>query len=71
MVYVAIGPFFVVEPAVGTGKGSGGAAKGSANVVSSTLGGASAMKALRISALALVRKVNVFDPSAPIVFAQF
>lgn len=52
-VYIAIGPFFVVEP-VTEGRGS---AK-SKDVVLSALGGATSLKGLRLSALSLIRSVS-------------
>ncbi|KAF8315647.1 hypothetical protein DL93DRAFT_2078873 [Clavulina sp. PMI_390] len=60
MVYVAIGPFFVVEtlPA-GSGKG----AKEKTNVVLDSLGGNAALRGLRLKALSLVRTVFEANPS--------
>jgi cohesin loading factor subunit SCC2 len=53
-VYIAIGPFFVVE------SGSDGDAKGKKqNIVLSTLG-SSAMRGLRLDALSLIRNVSYY-----------
>ena len=52
-VYIAIGPFFVVEP-VTEGKGS----TKSRDLVLSALGGATSLKGLRLSALSLIRSVS-------------
>lgn len=55
-VYIAIGPFFVVEAgADGEGKGK----KDNASVIHSTLG-SSAMRGLRLDALSLIRSVRSF-----------
>lgn len=59
-VYIAIGPFFVVENAGGDGDGaSGGRKKGGdgGNVILKTFG-KSAMRGLRLDALALIRSVS-------------
>lgn len=58
-VYIAIGPFFIMEPAAPDGKGK------KTNVVHNTLGG-SAMKGLRLDALTLIRSVGFELPSHPI-----
>ena len=50
-VFIAIGPFFVVEPAT-DGRG------GKSSVVISTLGGAASLRGLRLSALSLIRSVS-------------
>ena len=71
-VYIAIGPFFVVE----SGEGEGGA-KGSKkekekekeNVVLKTFG-KSAMRGLRLDALALIRSVSSFEILVISVFAH-
>ena len=55
-VYIAIGPFFVVES--GVDDGLKGAKKEKENVVNRTLG-KSAMRALRLDALSLIRSVSV------------
>ena len=52
-VYIAIGPFFVVEP-VTEGRGS----TKSKELVLSALGGATSLKGLRLSALSLIRSVS-------------
>jgi len=52
-VYIAIGPFFVVEP-VTEGRGS----TKSKDLVLSALGGATSLKGLRLSALSLIRSVS-------------
>lgn len=61
-VYIGIGPFFVVESAAGDGEGSSGKAKknidGNGNVVLKTFG-KSAMRGLRLDALALIRSVSL------------
>lgn len=49
-VFIAIGPFFVVDPA-GDGKARG-------SLVLSTLGGTTALRGLRLSALSLIRSVS-------------
>lgn len=51
-VYIAIGPFFIMEPAASEGKGK------KSNVVHNTLGG-SAMKGLRLDTLTLIRSVGL------------
>ena len=51
-VYIAIGPFFVVEP-VAEGRGTK-----SKDLVLSALGGATSLKGLRLSALSLLRSVS-------------
>lgn len=69
-VYIAIGPFFVVE----SGEGEGGA-KGSKkekekeNVVLKTFG-KSAMRGLRLDALALIRSVSFFEILVISMFAH-
>jgi cohesin loading factor subunit SCC2 len=56
-VYIAIGPFFVVEPGVDTDS------KGKAdNIVLSTLG-KSSMRGLRLDALSLIRNVSGLEPA--------
>lgn len=55
IVYLSIGPFFVVENA-STG---GGKEKEKNNVVLNALGGAAAVRGLRLSALSLIRRVSV------------
>jgi cohesin loading factor subunit SCC2 len=66
-VYIAIGPFFVVDVGVdGEGKGK------KDNIILSTLG-ASAMRGLRMNALSLIRGVSVCVPStrrAPSSYSQ-
>lgn len=52
-VYIAIGPFFVVEP-VTEGRGS----TKSKDLILSALGGATSLKGLRLSALSLIRSVS-------------
>ena len=52
-VYIAIGPFFVVE---GEGEGKGKKATAPSNIVAA-LGG-SAMRGLRLDALSLIRSVS-------------
>ena len=52
-VYIAIGPFFVVEP-IAEGRGT---AKGK-DLVLSALGGPTSLKGLRLSALSLIRSVS-------------
>jgi cohesin loading factor subunit SCC2 len=52
-VYIAIGPFFVVEP-VTEGRGS----TKSKDLVLFALGGATSLKGLRLSALSLIRSVS-------------
>ena len=54
-VYVAIGPFFIMEPTGSEGKGK------KSNVVHNTLGN-SAMKGLRLDALTLIRSVGHDHP---------
>ena len=57
-VYIAIGPFFIMEPTPDVkGKKS--------NVVYNTLGN-SAIKALRLDALVLIRSVGLVNTSTPI-----
>lgn len=56
-VYIAIGPFFVVETGI-DGKGK----KDSGNsLVLGSLGGKGAMRALRLEALSLIRSVRVSE----------
>lgn len=55
IVYLSIGPFFVVENS-STG---GGKEKEKNNVVLNALGGAAAVRGLRLSALSLIRRVSV------------
>jgi len=50
-VYIAIGPFFIMEPTAPDGKGK------KSNIVHNTLGN-SAMKGLRLDALTLIRSVG-------------
>ena len=59
-VYIAIGPFFVVESAGGDGEGTTTKSKKNAdgNVVLKTFG-KSAMRGLRLDALALIRSVSL------------
>lgn len=54
-VYIAIGPFFVVEFGAEAGKGS---KDKSSNLVLSALGGNSGLRGLRLAALALIRSVS-------------
>ena len=54
-VYIAIGPFFIMEPAAPDGKGK------KSNVVHNTLGN-SAIKGLRLDALTLIRSVGLEYP---------
>lgn len=58
-VYVAIGPFFVVESSAGASGKKGE----KTNVVLTTLGGVAAMRGLRLSALSLIRSVSLFESS--------
>jgi cohesin loading factor subunit SCC2 len=51
-VYIAIGPFFIMEPTAPDGKGK------KSNVVHNTLGN-SAIKGLRLDALTLIRSVGL------------
>jgi len=51
-VYIAIGPFFIMEPTASEGKGK------KSNIVHNTLG-ISAMKGLRLDALTLIRSVGL------------
>jgi cohesin loading factor subunit SCC2 len=53
-VYIAIGPFFVVE------SGSAAGNKDKASLVLSALGGNSAFRGLRLSALSLIRSVREY-----------
>jgi cohesin loading factor subunit SCC2 len=68
-VYIAIGPFFLVEPEAEKEKGErggGGGAKGKKekeNVVEKTLG-MSALRGLRLDALSLLRSVRVLDKTS-------
>lgn len=55
-VYIAIGPFFVVEFA---SEGSKAAKEKSASLVLNALGGTAALRGLRLSALALIRSVRL------------
>lgn len=56
-VYIAIGPFFVIEMGVDS-KGK----KESGNIlVLNSLGGKGAMRALRLEALSLIRSVSAFE----------
>ena len=55
-VYIAIGPFFIMEPTPSEGKGK------KSNVVHNTLGN-SAMKGLRLDALTLIRSVGLKHPT--------
>lgn len=55
-VYIAIGPFFIMEPTVPDSKGK------KSNVVHNTLGN-SAMKGLRLDALTLIRSVSLNYPT--------
>ena len=59
-VYIAIGPFFIVE-AENDSKGK----KGSANSADLALG-ASAMRSLRLDALSLIRSVSTFSDRTPL-----
>jgi cohesin loading factor subunit SCC2 len=52
-VYIAIGPFFAVEP-ISEGRGS----TKSKDLVLSALGGSTSLKGLRLSALSLIRSVS-------------
>jgi cohesin loading factor subunit SCC2 len=54
-VYIAIGPFFVVEFGA---EGAKNAKDKAISLVLSTLGGNSALRGLRLSALALIRSVS-------------
>lgn len=56
-VYIAIGPFFVVESVEGEG-GAKGSKKEKENVILKTFG-KSAMRGLRLDALALIRSVSL------------
>lgn len=56
-VYIAIGPFFVVEGAGGDGEAKGKGKPERESVVLRTLG-KSAMRGLRLDALALIRSVS-------------
>jgi cohesin loading factor subunit SCC2 len=58
-VYIAIGPFFIMEPAAPDGKGK------KTNIVHNTLGNG-AMKGLRLDALTLIRSVGASYPMPPI-----
>jgi len=55
-VYIAIGPFFIMEPTTSEGKGK------KSNIVHNTLGN-SAMKGLRLDALTLIRSVGLNPPT--------
>lgn len=57
-VYIAIGPFFIMEPTAPDGKGK------KPNVVHNTLGN-SAIKGLRLDALTLIRSVRFCYPVSP------
>lgn len=52
MVYLSIGPFFVVESSPSSKE------KEKSNVVLSTLGGSAAIRGMRLSALSLIRRVK-------------
>lgn len=54
-VYIAIGPFFIMEPTTPDGKGKKN------NVIHNTLGN-SAIKGLRLDALTLIRSVGLHSP---------
>lgn len=60
-VFIAIGPFFVVDPA-----GEGKTARGSSAL--STLGGSTALRGLRLSALSLIRSVSHFPNKSHCIY---
>lgn len=62
MVYLSIGPFFVVESSSsGGGKDK---EKEKNNVILNALGGAAAVRGLRLSALSLIRRVSLCNVPA-------
>jgi cohesin loading factor subunit SCC2 len=61
-VYIAIGPFFVVEFGASGSTQSGKSSKEKTSIVLSALGGNSALRGLRLSALALIRSVSIVPP---------